>query len=116
MIEKKIAVCVGTDRAKFVVARLSLMVVDDGRILSEQYHRINIAPGADLTKLRKENEDHLAMADGGVPGAPWPKIPDEEWAEVEAIIGVVHKPAVVEKYAAARAAEVAALEQQRSGV
>jgi hypothetical protein len=111
MIEKKITICVGTDRSKHFAVRLSLMLVDDGRILSEQYHRINIAPGADLAIIRALNEAHLADPKGSVPGSPWPSIPDDEWAEVEAMIGIVHKPEVVAAYEAQLAAQQA--EEQR---
>jgi len=100
MIEKKIEICIGTDRAKFFAVRLSLMVVEDGKVLSEQYHRINVAPGDDLVAIRAANEANIANPNGGVPGAPWPRIPDEEWAEVEACIGIVHKPEVVSAYRA----------------
>ena len=98
MIEKKIEICIGTDRTKHLRARLSLLVVEDGRILSEQYHSINIEPGANLAAIRAANEAHLANPNGGIPGAPWPKIPDAEWAEVEQHIAIVHKPEVVAAY------------------
>ena len=100
MIEKKIEICIGTDRAKCFAARLSLLVVEDGKVLSEHYHRINIAPGDNLAHIRAANEAHLANPDGGIPGAPWPKIPDAEWAEVEQHIGIVHRPEVVTEYRA----------------
>ena len=104
MIEKKIELCIGTDRSKFLRARLSLLVVEDGRTLSEQYHSINIEPGGNLAAIRAANEAHLANPDGGIPGAPWPRIPDAEWAEVEQHIAIVHKPEVVSAYRARIAA------------
>ena len=100
MIVKKIEVCVGTDRAKFLRVRLSLLVVEGDTVLSEQYHSINIEPGGNLAVIRAANEAHLANPDGGILGAPWPKIPDAEWAEVEQHIAIVHKPEVVTAYRA----------------
>src|SRR5690348_13970422 len=108
MIEKKIEICVGTDRAKFLRARLSLLIVENGRVLSEQYHSINIEPGADTDALRAANEAHLADPNGGIPGAPWPKIPDSEWADVEACIGIIHKPEVVASFKAQQEIALAA--------
>jgi hypothetical protein len=98
MIEKKIAVCIGTDRTKHFIVRLSLMIVDNGTVLSESFHRIHINPGDDLSLIRARNEAHLANPDGGIPGAPWPKIPDSEWAEVEQLVGIVHTAEVVSAY------------------
>ena len=94
-IEKKIEICIGTDRSKCLRARLSLLIMENGKVLSEFYHSINIEPGANLAYLRAANEAHLADPDGGIPGAPWPKIPDAEWAEVEQHIAIVHKPEVI---------------------
>lgn len=108
MIEKKIELCIGSDRQKLLRARLSLLVVENGRVLSEQYHSISIEPGADLAAIRAANEAHLANPDGGIPGAPWPKIPDAEWADVEQHIAILHKPEVVSEFQAARAAQSAA--------
>ena len=90
---KKIDICVGTDRERTIRVRLSLMVVDDdsGELLSEQFHSGSLCPGDDPSALRAAWEAHLSQR-GGVPGAPWPKIPDAEWAEVEAIVQVLHTP------------------------
>jgi hypothetical protein len=112
MIEKKIAVCIGTDRAKHVRARLSLMLVDGDTVLSEHYHSVGLVPGADLAALRELVEAHIARPDG-VPGAPWPKIPDAEWQEVVDCVAAVQKPAVVQAYRARAAAEEAIREAQR---
>jgi hypothetical protein len=98
MIEKKIAVCIGTDRTKHFIVRLSLMIVDNGTVLSESFHRIHINPGDDLSLIRARNESHLANPDGGIPGAPWPQIPDSEWAEVEQLVGIVHTAELVSAY------------------
>lgn len=98
MIERKIIICIGTDETRHVRARLSLLLIENGKILSRHYHAISIEPGADLSRKRKINEAHIADADSNIPGAPWPAIPDSEWAEVERIIGIIHTPEVVEKY------------------
>lgn len=105
MITKKIEHCIGTDRSGFVRARLSLLVVEGDTVLSEKYHSINISPGADLDAIRAANEAHLADPNGGIPGAPWPRIPDAAWADVEAHCAIVHKPAVVAVFAERTAAE-----------
>lgn len=103
---KKIDICVGTDRARNIRVRLSLMIVDDesGDVVSEQFHSGVLQPGDDPQVLRDTWEAHLAMK-GGIPGAPWPKIPDAEWAEVVAIVGVLHTD---ERKAARRAQVIAA--------
>lgn len=113
MIKKRIEICFGTDRDKFLRARLSLLVMEGDNVLSEQYHSINIAPGADLAALRAANEAHLADPKGGVPGAPWPKIPDSEWSDLERHVAITHKPEIVIAFKAKReAAEALAKEKE----
>jgi hypothetical protein len=107
MIEKRIEVCIGTDRTKHMRARLSLLLVDGDQVINEHYHSIAIEPGADLAALRAANEAHIGNPTGGVPGAPWPKIPDTEWQEVEQCVGVIQKPEVVSRHKARVAAEAA---------
>lgn len=99
-MEKKIVVSIGTDEQVGIRARLSLLVVEGEQVLSRQYHSIGIVPGADLVALRNANEQHLAQpfAISGIPGAPWPSIPEEEWNKVKAVIDVFHTPEVVMKY------------------
>lgn len=100
---KKIEICIGTDRAKNVRARLSLLVVDDsGAVLVENYHSVALMPGDDLEQVRAAVEAHLADPQGGIPGAPWPAIPDEEWADVQAHCAIVQKPAIVAAYLTAK--------------
>lgn len=91
-IEKKIVVCIGTDRANNVRARLSLLLMDGDSQISEQYHSVTLAPGDDLSATRTAVETHLAMAsaDSGIPGGPWPAIPDAEWAKVVAVCAAFH--------------------------
>lgn len=96
-MEKKIIICVGTDINKSIRIRLSLMIVDQESVLSEQYHSVSIFPGADLLQIRTAIEAHLSTPNGGIPGAPWPKIPDEEWAEVEQIASILHTPERIQK-------------------
>ena len=98
MIEKKIEICIGSDRTKILRVRLSLLIVEDGRVLSEQYHSIQIHPGADLAYIRTANEVHLADPNGAIPGAPWPKIPDKDWDDIKAHCNIIHKPDIIEKY------------------
>ena len=111
MIEKRIELCIGTDRQKFVRARLSLLVIDTDNPdvpMAEHYHSINVAPGDDLARIRAANEAHLADPKGGIPGAPWPKIPDDAWADFESHLAIVHTPAVVTAFKARVAAAQAA--------
>lgn len=97
-MEKKIEVCIGTDRHNCIQVRLSLMIVDGETVLSEHYHRVNIEPGQDVEEQRKRVEEHIAAPTGGVPGAPWPPIPDEEWQKVTGTITAIHTPERVEKF------------------
>lgn len=108
MIEKKIAVCIGTDRLKFLRVRLSLLLVDeDGRVVNEHFHSVALAPGADLEAVRGAIETDLQTS-RSIPAAPWPRIPDDEWRDVVAHVAIIHKPAVVEAYRArVRAAQLA---------
>ncbi len=99
MYEKKIEICLGTDRSRVVRVRLSLLIVEGEGVLSEAYHTISIPPDAALTGLRAANEAHLAAPNGGIPGAPWPPIPDAEWAKVEGVIDILHTKEVNAVYA-----------------
>jgi hypothetical protein len=114
MIEKRIEICIGTDRSKHVRARLSLLLVDGANVINEHYHSISIEPGADLTALRSGNEAHIAKPDGGVPGAPWPAIPDSEWEKVEMCCAVVHTPDVLIKASAEQTALTAEIQGKLS--
>jgi hypothetical protein len=98
LVEKRVEICVGTDRSKAFIARLSLLLIIDGQIANEYYHRIPIQPGDDLSVIRAANENNLLDPNSGIPFGPWPKIPDEEWQEVEQLVGIVHKPSVVAAY------------------
>jgi hypothetical protein len=114
MIEKIIEICIGTDRSKHIRARLSLLLVDGGNVIHEHYHSISIEPGADLAALRAGNEAHIAKPGGGVPGAPWPAIPDDEWAKVEKCCVVVHTPDVLFKATAEVEAQIADIQAKRA--
>jgi len=92
MIEKKIEVCIGTDRSRHVRARLSLMLVDGGNVIHEHFHSIAIGPEDNLAALRSINEAHISAPGGGVPGAPWPAIPDDEWEKVVKVCAIIHAP------------------------
>lgn len=107
-MKKTIECCIGTDRAGFVRARLSLILLNDtGAELLERYHSVNIEPGANLAATRAAVEAHLANPDGGIPGAPWPAIPDDVWNTVEGACALVQTPAVIEAHQLRRAAAVA---------
>lgn len=119
MIEKRIAVCIGTDRAGNVRARLSLMLADGDNIISESYHSVSIAPGEDADQIRAAVENHIGMSaeESGVPGSPWPAIPDDEWAKIIGVMNVIQTPdvvlaAVAIRDAAAKANAEIAIQQQ----
>ena len=96
---KKIDICVGTDRNRNIRVRLSLLFIDDasGAVMSEHYHSGTLLPGDNPQALRDAWDAHLANPEGGIPGAPWPKIPDAEWAEVEQIVSILHTPERIAK-------------------
>lgn len=98
-MDKEIAVCIGTDRIGHVRVQLNLMVVDSGNVITERYHSVNVAPGEDAEAVRTAVQTHLAQADS-IPGAPWPAIPDSEWAKVTAVIAAVQTPDVISAYQA----------------
>jgi hypothetical protein len=114
MIEKKIVVCIGTDEAKHVRARLSLLLIEDGNVISRRYHSIECVPGADLAALRADNEADIAAPNSLVPGAPWPSIPDDEWEKVEKCCAVVHTPDVMFRATAEVEAQIADILQKRA--
>ena len=91
---KKIDICVGTDRERNIRVRLSLLFIDDasGTVIAEKYHSGTLQPGDNPQSLRDAWDAHLSNPDGGIPGAPWPKIPDAEWNEVLAIVNTLHTP------------------------
>jgi hypothetical protein len=96
---KKMELRIEVNRDKAIGIQLSLLRIDDENPndLIETYHRMTLRPGDNIAAIRAANEAHLAMpyAQSGIQGAPWPKIPDAEWAEVEAIVALMHTPEVV---------------------
>ena len=99
---KKIDICIGTDRSRNLRVRLSLLYLDDvtQEVISEHYHSGMLQPGDDPAALRAAWEAHLAQSGGGIPGAPWPKIPDPEWNEVLALLPILHTPERIVKFKA----------------
>lgn len=95
-MEKKIEICFGTARNFGMRARLSLMIVDGGVVMSEHFHSVAVLHSDDLDDLRGVLESHLGNPAGGIPGAPWPAIPDTEWAKVTGL-----KSVMMEQYALA---------------
>lgn len=82
---------------KHIGVRLSLQIVNGEKVDFQHYHRFPILPpGSDLANWRAAVETHIANADGGIPFAPWPAIPDSEWAEVEAVASLAWTPERVE--------------------
>ena len=109
-MQKKIECCIGTDRVGFVRARLSLILLDDnGAEMLERYHSVNIEPGSDLAATRAAVEAHLANPQGGIPGAPWPAIPDDVWKTVEDTCAIIQTPAKIKAQEARKEAYNAAL-------
>ncbi|HZF19516.1 MAG TPA: hypothetical protein VE008_07395 [Burkholderiales bacterium] len=118
MIQKIIEICIGTDRKKNVRARLSLLLVDGENVIHEHYHSLNYGPGADLAAERAVAEAHLAMPpeQSGIPGGPWPSIPDTEWAKVVKCCTVIHTPEMLIKSSAEQDALLAQVRQKRAMV
>lgn len=112
-VQQQIVICIGTDRSNGVRARLSLLIVnaDTGSILSEHYHSMMLMPGDDPAAARAAITAHLAMpeAQSGIPGAPWPAIPDVEWAKVTAVCSAIQTPAAVAAHKAQQAVAAAGL-------
>jgi hypothetical protein len=110
---KIIKVAIGTDAGLGFRARLSLIVQDDdGAVLSDRPHSINVNPTDDIDEVRAAVEQHLAQPfeQSGIPGAPWPAIPDDEWRKAVAMRAIWH-PAEVIADCRARAAEEQARQQ-----
>lgn len=99
---KKIDICVGTDRFRNIRVRLSLLFIDDdtGSVIAEHFHSGTLHPGDDPNALRDAWNAHLSNPNGGIPSAPWPAIPNEEWAEVEQIVAILHTPSRIAERAA----------------
>jgi hypothetical protein len=91
-MEKKIVVCIGTDRAGDVRVRLSLLLMVSGRVVSEKFHSAMITSKDSLDDVRARIEAHLAMPEeaSGIEFAPWPTIPEAEWAKVQVVCDVFH--------------------------
>lgn len=104
---KKVDVCIGTDRARNIRVRLSLIYCDDGtgEVISEKFHSFNLSPIDDPVVVSAAVEAHLAQpqAVSGIPGAPWPKIPDAEWQEVLDCVKIMHTPERIAEYQAMQA-------------
>lgn len=92
MINKAIVICIGTDRANTVRARLSLMLMNGEDVAFEYYHSVSITPACDLDEVRARVEKHLALDQkaNAVPFAPWPAIPEAEWEKVRRVCDVFH--------------------------
>jgi hypothetical protein len=101
-IEKKIEICIGTSETKMVRVRLSLLNVDTQtqHVISRHFHSMELTPGADLARARRLLDQDLAA--GWIEKQVWPLIPDEQWADVEAHVAIVHKPEIVAAYQAAQ--------------
>lgn len=103
-MQKKIELKTEILRDKSIRVRLSLIRFDEENPSDEleHFHSITLHPGASLDNFRASNEAHLAMpfSQSSIPGAPWPAIPDSEWAEVEAIAALIHTPERIAKRAA----------------
>lgn len=91
---KKITISVGSDESRNIRIRITLS--SDG---FKHFHTTTCRPGDDLSQVRAALEAHIAMPyeQNSIPGSPWPKIPDEEWAEVEQIASILHTPERIQK-------------------
>lgn len=116
MTTKKIVICIGTDEEKHVRARLSLLLMEGGKIGFRHYHSISIAPGDDLAAIRAGNEANIADPNSGIPLAPWPAISDDEWEKVEKCCAVVHTTDVLIKASDEQEAMIADIRELRATV
>lgn len=115
-MEKKVVICIGTDEAKYVRARLSLLLVENGKVGFRHYHSLAIEPGADLAALRAGADAVISDPINGIPFAPWPSIPDDEWEKVEKCCTVIHTPEVLIKATKEAKAELAKVQAARSAL
>lgn len=100
--EKRIEVCIGTDRNGGIRIRLSLLLLDGRDVLKEHFHSGMFMPGDDPVALRASWDAHLSQSDSGIPGAPWPAIPDAEWAKVLGVQPIFHTTEKVVEHRARR--------------
>lgn len=98
-MEQKIELCIGTDREGSIRIRLSLLLMNGEAVVAEKFHSASLMPGDDPALLRTILNEHLAMPQSasGIPGAPWPSIPDAEWKKVSSVIPIFHTEALVKK-------------------
>lgn len=108
-MEKKIIMKIEILPDKIIQGVLILLLVNGSNIISQHLHRILLVPGGDADAIRTQNEMHLGMPqeESGIPGAPWPKIPDSEWAELMKYVAIAHTPEVVAAYRAHQAILIA---------
>lgn len=114
-MEKRIEICVGTDRSGGVRARISLLTMSGESVLNESYHSVTLLPGDDPSSVRADVERHLSQPEqlSGIPGSPWGPIPDEEWVKVTGVLPLFHTSEKVATRRALLAQKAAAEEAAR---
>lgn len=91
-----------------IQVRISKQVIDDGEIISSEWHRTAFAPGDDFEGTISRVNAHLVQMKYGA-------VSTDEWDKVRAMIAVEQTPEVIQAYQAALAAERAARDLELSG-
>ena len=81
-----------------IQVRISKRIVDNGEVISSQWHRTSIAPGDDVENTIASVDAHLTQMGYG---------PVVNWQSVRALVASEHTPEVVAKYQAQMAAQAA---------
>ena len=61
-LTKEITTEITIDRYKNILQRDIISIVEDGKILTETYHRSSYMPGTDVTNAHQMVKDHSAIA------------------------------------------------------
>ena len=106
MIEKKTFINqITMDRTGVVLVQFVKCVVEDGEVISQEYHRTSIEPGVDP-------DEQLAAVDAHLPAIKAAPVTDEptvsvlKRADIKAVCQAAHTPAVVAKFKANKQAQI----------
>lgn len=80
-----------------IQVRISKRIVDNGEVISSQWHRCSISPGEDIESAIANVDDHLTQMGYG---------PVVNWTGVRALAAAEHTSEVVSAFQAKMAAQV----------
>ena len=83
--------------SRVIQVRFKKQVVEDGNVLSYEYHRTTLEPGVPAAEQAALVNAHLAQMG-------WPTVRAPDIARIQAIAQVEHTPAVIAEFRARRAA------------